>query len=112
MNLYWPRLLLIGSMFALGGCVASIAASAVGMAVRGATAEGPSNAHLGSLAEQACSARAAEYGIVHIIDVEQRTTSRIIVWGTVTEGEERRSFQCNYGTRITDFKLREIGQRR
>lgn len=93
-------------MLPLGGCVAGMAAGAIGMAVRGS--EGPSNLHLGPAAEQACSAHAAQFGAVHVIDVEQRTTSRIVVWGTVGEGPERRSFQCGFRTRITDFRLRPI----
>jgi hypothetical protein len=105
-------LLLICSMLALGGCAASIAAGAIGMAVRGATAEGPSNTHLAPAAERACTAVAGTHGAVHVIDVEQRTSSRIIVWGTVGEGPERRSFQCTYTDRITDFKLREIRTQR
>jgi hypothetical protein len=32
----------------------------------------------------------------------------IIVWGTVGEDAEKRSFECDYGTKITGFKLREI----
>ncbi len=100
--------LLIGTMIALSGCAAGIAAKAVGLAVQGARGQPQSNAHLGPAATQACSARAAQNGAVHIIDVEQRTTNRIIVWGTVGEGQERRSFECSYATRITGFKLRAI----
>jgi len=48
---------------------------------------------------------------VHIIDVQQQTTSKIIVWGTVDDGKGRRSFECSYGTKITGFKLRAITPR-
>lgn len=100
--------LLVAGSLALGGCAASIAASAVGMAVRSAQAAPRSNEHLRPQAAQACTAHASQHGSVHIIDVEQRSSSRIVVWGTVGEGEERRSFECSYGDRITGFKLREI----
>lgn len=110
MSRYWPWSLFVGSALALSGCVAGIAASAVGMAVKGAQGEPQSNEQLRPAAAQACSAHAAQYGTVHIIDVEQRTTNRIVVWGTVTEGQERRSFQCTYRTKIVDFKLRAIKQ--
>jgi hypothetical protein len=108
----WPSLLLVAGALALSGCVAGIAAKAVGMAVQGAQGEPESNEHLRPTAAQACSERAAQYGAVHIIDVEQRTTSRIVVWGTVGEGADRKSFQCTFRTKIVDFKLRAIKARR
>lgn len=103
--------LLVGSALALCGCVASMAASAVGMAVKGAQGQPVSNQHLKPNAEKACSAHASQYGAVHIIDIEQRAASKIIVWGTVNDGKERRSFECGYGTKITGFKLRPIKPR-
>jgi len=104
--------LLLGSVLPLGGCVAGMAASAVGMAVRGAQGQPRSNAHLKPTAENVCSAHASRYGTVHIIDVQQAAPSKIIVWGTVDDGKVRRSFECGYGTRITGFKLRAIPTRR
>ena len=96
-------------MLALGGCAAGIAASAVGLAARSAQGTPASNAHLKPQAREACSAHAAQYGTVHVIDVEQRNASRIIVWGTVTDAtQRRRSFQCDFRTAITSFKLRPI----
>ena len=95
----------------LGGCVASIAASAAGMAIQSAQPKPQSNAHLKPAARQACTDRAASHGAVHIIDVEQRGIGRLIVWGTVDDGKERRSFQCHFTNAITDFKLREIRSR-
>ena len=92
----------------LGGCVAAMAASAAGMAAQGLRGEPQSNAQMAPAARQACEARAAQYGPVRIIDVEQRSASRIIVWGTVGEGPQRRSFECAFGTRIEGFKLRAI----
>ena len=107
----WQIPLLAAASLALGGCVAGIAASAVGMAARSAQGEPKSNAHLAPEARRACSAQAAEHGAVHVIDVEQRSIDTIIVWGTAGEGEARRSFQCTFKNRITDFKLREIPTR-
>lgn len=111
MTRHWPRLLLIVSPLALGGCVASMAASAVGMAVQSARPEPQSNQHLQPAAREACTAQAAQHGTVHIIDVEQRSLSKIVVWGTVDDGQERRSFECGYRTQITDFELRAIRAR-
>jgi hypothetical protein len=102
---------LVAGGFALSGCVASMAASAVGMAARSARGEPVSNAHLRPAAQAACSARAAEHGVVHVIDVEQRSTNRIVVWGTAGEGVQRRSFECGFGTAVTSFKLRAIKPR-
>ena len=104
-----PALFLLAvSTLAVGGCVAGMAASAVGMAAQSARGQAPGNQHLKPAATAACTAQAAQYGAVHIIDVEQRTASRIIVWGTVDDGHERRSFECGFGTAITGFKLRTI----
>jgi hypothetical protein len=97
---------------ALGGCVAGMAASAVGMAARSAQGQPKSNEALQPMARQACTDRASPNGAVHIIDVEQRSSSKIIVWGTVDDGRERRSFECGFGTRITYFRLRPIKPRR
>jgi hypothetical protein len=65
----------------LGGCVAGMAASAVSMAAREARGAPASNAHLAPAAAAACSAQAAQHGTVKIIDVEQRSASKIVVWG-------------------------------
>lgn len=104
--------LLAGSSLALAGCVAGMAANAVALAARSAQGQPQSNEHLKPAARQACSAHASQYGSVHIIDVEQRTASMIVVWGTVDSGTERRSFECSFGARITGFKLRPIRLRR
>ena len=92
----------------LGGCVAGMAVSAAGLAAQSARGTPQSNANLQPAARQACEASAARYGAVHIIDVEQHGISKIIVWGTVDDGKQRQSFQCDFGTRITSFKLRPI----
>ncbi len=99
---------LLAAALALGGCVAGIASSAVGMAVRSAKGEPQGNQHLRPAARQACSAEAAKHGAVHIIDVQQSSVSKIIVWGTVGEGAARRSFECAFGNQVTGFKLRAI----
>ncbi len=104
-------LLVAPATLLLGGCVASLAASAAGMAIRSAQPKPQSNAHLKPAARQACTARAAQHGAVHIIDVEQRGIGKLIVWGTVDDGKERRSFQCHFTNAITDFKLRAIRPR-
>lgn len=96
---------------ALGGCVAGMAASALGMAVKEAQGDPKSNAHLRDVAVEACRARAAPHGAVHIIDVEQRSVDRIVVWGSAGEGADKRSFECAFGTEVTGFTLREIKRR-
>ena len=106
------RMALIGmAAFGLSGCVAGMAANAVAMAAAGARGEPQSNQHLQPAAREACTAQAAAYGTVRIIDVEQRTVSRMIVWGTVDDGRQRRSFECGFGTTISYFKLRPIAAR-
>lgn len=92
----------------LGGCVPMMAANAVSMAAQAAEGSPKSNAALQPQALDACSKQAAQYGAIHIIDVEQHAIDKIIVWGTVGDGKQKRSFQCDYGTRITRFKLRDI----
>ena len=70
---------------------------------------GPKNAHLKPHATEACTARAAQHGSVYIVDVEQRRADRIIVWGSVTDGQQRRrTFECHFTTRLATFKLGEF----
>ena len=95
---------------ALGGCVPMMAASVVSMAAQAAEGSPRSNEALQPQARDECSREAAQYGTVHIIDVEQHSAARIIVWGTVDNGKAKRSFECDYGTRIVGFKLRAIPQ--
>lgn len=92
----------------LGGCVAGLVASAAGTAIRSAQGEPQGNRHLQPAAQSACAAHAAQYGEVHIIDVVQRSVGKIVVWGTVTDAREKRSFECAFTDRITGFKLRAI----
>jgi len=67
-----------------------------------------SNEQLQPSARDACTQEAAKYGTVNVIDVEQHRIDKIIVWGTVGDGPQKRSFECDFGTKITAFKLREI----
>lgn len=99
---------LIASTLALGGCVPMMAVSAVSMAARSASRPAPSNAHLAPTAELACTTQAAQHGVVHVIDVQQKGAGKIIVWGTAGAPPNKQSFECHFGTRITAFKLRPI----
>ncbi len=92
----------------LGGCVPIMALRAAQMVGQAATGTPKVNEQLQPDARQACTAMAAQYGTVTVIDVEQHKINQIIVWGTVGEGAQKRSFECDYGTKITAFKLREI----
>ena len=92
----------------LSGCLPMMAASAVDLAARSAAGTPTSNADLQPDATNACTQRAAQYGTVSVIDVEQHSIDKIIVWGTVDDGKQKRSFECDFGTKITAFKLREI----
>jgi hypothetical protein len=103
-------LLCLGAL-ALNGCAASLAASAVGAAVQAGRKRPIVDPNQGEAALEACRARAAQYGEVHVIDVERRSATRVIVWGTAGIGAERQSFQCDYGSAITAFKLRPIKRR-
>lgn len=58
------------------------------------------------------SAHASQYGAVHIIDVGQRTPSKIIIWGTVNDDQAQRSFEGFYGAKITALKLRSTPRSR
>lgn len=105
-------LLALGAL-PLGGCAASIAASAVGAAVRAADkpdkapAEDP-----GPVARAACLARASQYGTARVIDVVYRSVAKVVVWGAV-DGEGRtRSFQCRWDGKIVGFELKEVEARR
>jgi hypothetical protein len=103
--------LLLPIAAALSGCVASMAMSAAGVAAQAARGRPVSNEALQPQAREACSAQAAQYGAVHVIDVEQHRIDKIIVWGTVDDGKQKRSFQCDFGARITGFTLRPITPR-
>ena len=101
-------LLMLGATPLLGGCLPMMAVSAADLVARSTQKAPVSNEALQPEARDACTAQAAQYGTVNIIDVEQHAVNKIIVWGTVGEGAEKRSFECDFGTKITAFKLREI----
>jgi hypothetical protein len=93
----------------LSGCAASIAASAVGAAVR--AADKPDRAPAqdpGPAARQACTEQASAHGTVHIIDTTYRSAAKLTVWGSVEAEGRKRSFECHYEGKVTSFKLREI----
>jgi hypothetical protein len=96
------------SGLALSGCVAGMVASAAGSAIQASRGQPQSNQHLQPAARQACTASAAPHGAVHIIDVVQSSVDRIVVWGTVDNGQRKQSFECGFKTAVTYFKLREI----
>lgn len=94
---------------ALSGCAvqAALAAAELAPQIRGPL--GPSNAHLQPAATQACTQRARQYGSVYILDVEQRRSDRLVVWGSVTDPQQRRrTFECHYTTKLTHFRLGEL----
>ena len=102
--------LLVSIAPTLGGCLPMMAVSAAGMVARNAQGPVIGNEALQPRAREACSTHAASYGAVHVIDVQQYSVSKIIVWGTVDDGKQKQSFQCDFGTKITGFKLRPIPQ--
>ena len=101
-------LLALGAL-PLGGCAASLAASAVGAAVR--AADRPDRAPSsdpGPVARAACTAHAAQFGTVKIIDTVYRSVARVVVWGAVEGPAGRRSFQCRWDGKIVGFELKEV----
>ena len=103
-------LLLTSSSPALTGCIPMMAVSAASMAAQSARGRPVSNEGLQPQAREACAAQAAQYGSVHVVDAEQHRVDKIIVWGTVGDGNDMRSFQCDFGTKITAFTLRQVGR--
>jgi len=108
MTRFAALVMITGAGSALGGCAAGMAMSAAGMVAQSARRHQSSNEAFQPQAREACSAQAAKYGTVHVIDVEQHSTTRIIVWGTVETATARQSFECDFGRQITGFKLRPI----
>ena len=94
---------------ALGGCALQAAMLAADIAPEIRAPLGPNNEHLKPQATNACTQRAAQHGSVYIVDVEQRRSDRIIVWGSVTNAQQqRRTFECHFTTRLSRFTLGEI----
>ena len=101
--------LILAATPALSGCAVQAALAAAELVQYLPERQGPSNAHLKPVATEACTQRAAQYGSVYIVDVEQRRTDLIIVWGSVTDAQQRpRTFECQFTTALASFKLREI----
>lgn len=93
---------------ALGGCAVQAALAAAELSQYVREPEGTSNAHLKPAATQACTQRAGQHGSVYMVDVEQRRSDRIIVWGSVTDAQQRRRiFECHFTTAMVQFKLGE-----
>ena len=93
----------------IGGCALQAAVLAADLAGDIPRSQGPSNAHLKPAATEACTRQATQYGSVYIVDVQQRYADRLIVWGSVTDAQQRRStFECHFTTSVVAFKLREI----
>ena len=103
-----PTVLLAAASALLAGCVPMMAMSAASMAVQSAQGAPVSNEALQPQARDACTRQAAQYGTVNVIDVEQHRVDKIVVWGTVDDGKQKRSFECDYGTKVSAFKLRDI----
>lgn len=96
----------------LGGCAASLAASAVGAAVR--AADRPDRAPAqdpGPVARSACLARASQYGNAKVIDAIYKSVAKVTVWGSVESEGRKRSFQCRWDGKIVGFELKEVGAR-
>jgi hypothetical protein len=100
--------ILVAALPMLSGCLPMMALGAANMVAQSAQGTPTDNEALQPKARDACAQQAAQYGTVNIIDVEQHRIDKIIVWGTVGEGADKRSFECDYGTKITGFKLRDI----
>jgi hypothetical protein len=103
-----PFLILLAATPSLGGCAASIAASALGAAIQSGQSDTPANVQAGV---DACYARANALGRAKIIDVERRSVSKITVWGSVENETGKQSFECGYSDKITGFKLRAVTPR-
>ena len=102
-------ILAAAASLALGGCAASIAASAVGAAVRAADKpDAVPTSDPGPAARAACTAEGERFGTVKIIDTEYKSASKLIVWGTVEAEGRRRSFECEFEGKLKNFKLRAI----
>ncbi|MEO7828053.1 MAG: hypothetical protein ABIR60_13025 [Allosphingosinicella sp.] len=102
----------LGAM-SLGGCVAGLAAGAVGAAVRAADKpDAPPKEDPGPAARAACAARAAQYGEARIIDTVYRSAAKLIVFGGVEGQGHKQSFQCRWDGKIVGFELKEVEGRR
>ena len=101
-------ILLPAAALLLGGCVAGMVASAVGVAADSGRGRGDArnNEFMQAAARQACSAHAAQYGAVQVVGVKQLNDGEIVVSGTVTDAGGKNYFECSFVTEITGFALR------
>ena len=104
--------LLVLATPALGGCALQAAMAASELAaeyIPNPEPLMPSLAHVEPAAKEACTRRAGQYGSVFIVDVEQRRADRLVVWGSVTDAQQRRrTFECHYTNKLVSFTLRDI----
>ena len=97
---------------ALSGCVAGMAASAVGMAAGSGRQRPHRNVELMLVtAREACTSHASQYGAVEITGLKEADASEVIVSGTISAADGRRSFKCRFVTQITAFELQPIQAR-
>jgi hypothetical protein len=92
-------------LLTLGGCVAGMAASAVGLAADAAGPGGQNSKFMQAAARQACSTQAAQSGTVQVTGVTQAKDGEIVVLGTVQGASGTQAFECSFVTTVTDFKL-------
>ena len=101
------RLMLMpAAALVLSGCVAGLVAGTVGMAADKGRGSGRNDAFMQAAARQACSAHAAQYGVVQLIGVKQLEDGEIVVSGTVVDAGGKHVFECSFVTEITGFTLR------
>ena len=109
MSLARRMILLPVAALALSGCVAGMAASAVGMVAGGGQQRPHRNVELMLVtARQACTERASQYGAVEVTGLREADANEVIVSGTVAGKEGRSSFRCRFVTQITAFDLQPI----
>jgi hypothetical protein len=100
--------LALGAMM-LEGCVASLAAGAVGAVIQAADKpDAPPKEDPGPVARAACTAQALPYGNVHIIDTVYKSPAKLVVWGSVEAEGKKRSFQCRWDGKIVGFEVKEV----
>lgn len=101
-------LLLASASPALSGCLPMMAVSAANIGAQAMQKQPASNQSLQPQAREACTEQAAQYGSVQVSFVEQHRVDQIIVWGTVDDGKQARSFECDFTTKVTGFTLHNI----
>jgi hypothetical protein len=102
------RLLAPALLLPLGGCVAGMAASAVGLAADAAGPGGQNSKFMQAAARQACSAQAAQSGSVQVTSVTQAKDGEIVVLGTVQGTSGTQAFECSFVTTVTGFTLKPV----